>query len=1035
KAEKYYFEEDDEYPSDYAMGLRSIAFERLEAEQEANGDDDDDDEMDDDMMERLSMAVQLTENDLDELAAAVAAAEAEDEEEAKQEIDEKADATMDVIPEAETSSEPVVSTDIGEVVPTPEADGHDKLDQSPDHSDMACGGRTKPADQQGSAMSSVAEELAALKNRSLTKNFAEKFKDAGGLSTPEKEQSNLRNVTEANRAQVYKKEATEILNAGSNALDQDLSFKRKQIVQKKEDMQKKEEAADTLKRFNAATLPSVQSCDSTEIIRDKASDSFDNPSSAQDNEGNPTGAEFSRSGKLDQAPDQCDTAEGTTGMENVSEVATKTENGEEKQVASSSVQFESSSSLDDALYYSDDSESLSDAYFHPTTSEGKKSYGSIDQHRSPSYEPNQPPILEDSPVTQSSPLLLPTSDYGTKRKRGSRRTARRQHQEDREREVTRIRGEVQPPTTYHGMRWTILFVIQLLFVFACAVIYGFTLLKPASATMSGGRRLAKSGFVQNMLLETGNNDDINGTKISQAIKNTSANSTILHSKDMKNLQDDDYILSQTASKTKVNEVSTKRTNGQTQGTHLGSLSDSTSANPKLFRIDYRNVISIFSVAGCYACVISYLAFGVILSLARSVIPVILIFSIVFAFCWSMFGLALFPHSSSTMFGFVGLFLALGYSMASWNRIPFCSINLYTAMCALRDTRGVLFIGIGSLLLVFTWLLIWLVALIGIFNTSNAEECQLNTVDCRTHLVMEGDRYLELAILLFSFVWTSTVIKNVVRATIAGACGAWWFGLHEQSHGWACFNSIIWSQLAQSCSYSFGSICFGSLVELPVQVLSLLGRIFCSCTPRSSDQGEEAMGQGFDPNNSLNSVSSWEQESTNLFARIAHLLHCCNRWCYTYIGMFSYSYLEGGEKAYQLFSTRGWMVIAEDNLVRTALTMTSIVIGASCGIVAVLVEEVDGYTFTSLHQPIWTSFWIGSVTGFVLSNILLLGVVGSAINTVLVCFAAEPFAFDQNHPRLSAEMRGVWSALVWEAPPPESSSNLLNAGNEQTSTIV
>ena len=78
KAEKYYFEEDDEYPSDYAMSLRAVAFERLEAEQDANGNDDD--EMDDDMMERLSMAVQLTEDDLDELAAAVAAAEDEDEE-------------------------------------------------------------------------------------------------------------------------------------------------------------------------------------------------------------------------------------------------------------------------------------------------------------------------------------------------------------------------------------------------------------------------------------------------------------------------------------------------------------------------------------------------------------------------------------------------------------------------------------------------------------------------------------------------------------------------------------------------------------------------------------------------------------------------------------------------------------------------------------------------------------------------------------------------------------------------------------------
>jgi len=95
KAEKYYFDEDDEFPSDYSMGLRAVAFERLEAE----GDDDsDDEEMDDDMMERLSMAVQLTEDDLDELREAVAAAEAEE-----QDNDTKDDSAMDVIPEAETS--------------------------------------------------------------------------------------------------------------------------------------------------------------------------------------------------------------------------------------------------------------------------------------------------------------------------------------------------------------------------------------------------------------------------------------------------------------------------------------------------------------------------------------------------------------------------------------------------------------------------------------------------------------------------------------------------------------------------------------------------------------------------------------------------------------------------------------------------------------------------------------------------------------------------------------------------------------------
>ena len=94
-------------------------------------------------------------------------------------------------------------------------------------------------------------------------------------------------------------------------------------------------------------------------------------------------------------------------------------------------------------------------------------------------------------------------------------------------------------------------------------------------------------------------------------------------------------------------------------------------------------------------------------------------------------------------------------------------------------------------------------------------------------------------------------------------------------------------------------------------------------------------------------------------------------------------------------------------------MASIVIGGSSGMVAVLIEEVDGYEFPSLHKPITTSFLIGFFLGFILSNILLLGMAASAVNTVLVCFAAEPFSFDRNHPHLSREMREVWSQQVWE----------------------
>jgi hypothetical protein len=44
---------------------------------------------------------------------------------------------------------------------------------------------------------------------------------------------------------------------------------------------------------------------------------------------------------------------------------------------------------------------------------------------------------------------------------------------------------------------------------------------------------------------------------------------------------------------------------------------------------------------------------------------------------------------------------------------------------------------------------------------------------------------------------------------------------------------------------------------------------------------------------------------------------------------------------------------------------------------------------------------------------LMSVVGSAVNTVIVCFAESPAEFEQNHPHLSAEMRGAWRQ-AWPA---------------------
>jgi large-conductance mechanosensitive channel len=50
--------------------------------------------------------------------------------------------------------------------------------------------------------------------------------------------------------------------------------------------------------------------------------------------------------------------------------------------------------------------------------------------------------------------------------------------------------------------------------------------------------------------------------------------------------------------------------------------------------------------------------------------------------------------------------------------------------------------------------------------------------------------------------------------------------------------------------------------------------------------------------------------------------------------------------------------------------------------------------------------IGLIVGFVFCSILM-SVVGSAVNTVIVCYAESPAEFEANHPQLSAEMRSAW----------------------------
>lgn len=140
--------------------------------------------------------------------------------------------------------------------------------------------------------------------------------------------------------------------------------------------------------------------------------------------------------------------------------------------------------------------------------------------------------------------------------------------------------------------------------------------------------------------------------------------------------------------------------------------------------------------------------------------------------------------------------------------------------------------------------------------------------------------------------------------MSSAVGTWWF---EGD----CDGKVVSRSLGRSFTKLLGPICLGSLVLIPLQILRVV-----TC---------------------LDFLKSY------------------NAWAYTYVGIYGYPFVEAGERARQLFHAREWEKVVNDNLIHIVFLMVSIGIGGCTGTFGVLLEEVDGYEFTSFHKPIITAF--------------------------------------------------------------------------------
>eukprot|EP00980_Cylindrotheca_fusiformis_P001217 scaffold328_cov130-Cylindrotheca_fusiformis.AAC.31 len=404
-------------------------------------------------------------------------------------------------------------------------------------------------------------------------------------------------------------------------------------------------------------------------------------------------------------------------------------------------------------------------------------------------------------------------------------------------------------------------------------------------------------------------------------------------------------------------------------------------------IFYGNILYLTFLSGVVAVVVSACALFLFMAIAKKIVQIALFMAITLSFVWGTIGIGFSPSILVPASGFVALLLSVAYAFIVWDRIPFVAANLETGLQGIRANLGLVVLAFFFQALALGWSVYFVFVLVGVYDSILVGDIDIEDMN------QDNSKTLIFVALGISYYWTIHVLMNIVQVTVAGLIGKWWYTPDgDISKRLSDLNASFF----RSAFYGIGSICYGSLFVGPVRLLRQLSAFF-----RPNEGG----------------TSSLLCLHQCLFCIQSCVTSCVDTlsdryspWAFTYVGLYGYGLVEGGQNASDLFEKRGWSTIVSDDLAPNVLLMTSVVIGGVTGLFAQVIESTETVTLSNLGQPALVSFCLGVAVGLVASSVLF-GIITSAVHAVIVCFAASPVDFEQHHPKLSHEMRSAWRE-VW-----------------------
>lgn len=344
---------------------------------------------------------------------------------------------------------------------------------------------------------------------------------------------------------------------------------------------------------------------------------------------------------------------------------------------------------------------------------------------------------------------------------------------------------------------------------------------------------------------------------------------------------------------------------------------------------------------------------------------------------------------AVVFGLLALLLIL-YTCCIRKRVKFAAAHLKVAGTAVLRLPMTLAVALVMVLVNIAWSYVWILGTTGfMFHQEYVKFSDICTVDqCELDMVAGTVLGVLFGMLLIYF-WGSFVFKNVIGVTVAGTVASW-----KNKSDSAFITLGAW---LRAVTLNLGSICFGSLIVAILESIRAILNILASMSNKSG-----------------NCVAAC------LFSCLSCLIGCIqswvemfNRFAYAYVGCYGYSFISASKHVCQLFASKGWTAIVNDDLTNNVFFLGNIVVGAMTAFIAIqMVDDKDKAKLEVLQHPDAVIGFFAFVVGYATNN-LFMSVIASAVTTVFVLWAEDPHGWQLTRPEAYGSLHDAWLKIYPE----------------------